>query len=463
MGSVMQLDYARKTKSYIVIRRITPGLLLAASMLLAGAGTAWGTSIQDAVGIAIKIDPRVTAAQADRRAAALDIRQARAGYFPKIDLNGSYGREKSNIKSLRQAGLDDRFLSRREFGLSLNQMVYDGLFTSSEVERREALLSAAGSSAQDVRESVAFSTVQAFLDVLRNRRLVALATANVKEHEQILKKVTTRRLKGVGTAADRSQAAARVALAHSVLTAREGRLREAVTSYRRLVGTLPNALEDLQVERPTLLNGQQIDADKLVSAIRTATDEAMQNNPALLAAQAQVGAVEAQAKGVKSSFLPRLDLQINAARNSDLSGIGGIRNTDNIMLVGRWNLFRGGADSARQKAIAQRRSSAQDAAADTRKAITERVAIAVQAKATSEERLQYLRTHVSSSEQTLKSYQAQLKLGRRTLLDSLNAANELFTARSNLVSGRYEDILNGYFIAASKGMLVNTLGLSGSQ
>ncbi len=94
------------------------------------------------------------------------------------------------------------------------------------------------------------------------------------------------------------------------------------------------------------------------------------------------------------------------------------------------------------------------------KAISERVAIAVQAKATSEQRLQYLKAHVKSSTETLKSYQAQLRLGRRTLLDSLNAANELFTAQSNLVSGNYEDILNRYFIAASKGTLVKELGLA---
>lgn len=456
----MQLEYLYKTRGYKLTGRILRGCVLVIPLL---PGLVLATSLEEAVGTAIKTDPRVTAAQADRRAAKLDIREARAGYFPTLDVNGGYGREKSNIKSLRQAGLDDRFLNRREFGLHLNQMLYDGLFTSSEVERRESLLSAAGSSASDVRERVAFSTVQAYLDVLRNRRLVSLAEQNVKEHEQTLVKVAARRIKGVGTDADRSQAAARVALAHSVLTAREGRLREAVTSYKRLVGEYPQALEDLELKPATLLKGKTIDQDKLAAAIRSATSEALAEHPALKAAQAQVGAIEAQARGVKSSFLPRLDLQINANRNSDLSGIEGIRNADNIMLVGRWNLFRGGADSARQKAIAERRTSVQDSAADTRKAISERVAIAVQAKATSEERLQYLNAHVSSSAETLESYQAQLRLGRRTLLDSLNAANELFTARSNLVSGSYEDILNSYFIDASKGVLVKRLGLGGGQ
>ncbi len=451
------------------LRRSITTLAVLVLLLPWGSEAVWATSLEEAVGTAIKTDPRVTAALAGHRAAKLDIREARAGYFPRVDLNGSFGREKSNIKSQHQAGLDNRFLNRREFGLQLNQMIYDGLFTSSEVDRRESLLSAAGSSARDVREQVAFSTVQAYLDVLRNRRLVSLAEDNAVEHEAILGKVVTRRTKGIGTDADRSQASARFALARSVLTAREGRLREAVTYYKRLVGEYPQALEDLELKPATLLKvketekdklGRQvIDKDKLNNAIRGAIDESAQAHPALQAAQAQVGAVDAEARGVKSSFLPRLDLQINSSRDSGISGVEGIHNSDNIMLVGSWNLFRGGADSARQKAIAERRTVAQDTAADTRKAISERVSIAVQAKATSEERLQYLDAHVENGEQTLKSYQAQLRLGRRTLLDSLNAANELFTARSNQISGKYEDILNAYFIEASKGTLVKVLGL----
>jgi adhesin transport system outer membrane protein len=54
----------------------------------------------------------------------------------------------------------------------------------------------------------------------------------------------------------------------------------------------------------------------------------------------------------------------------------------------------------------------------------------------------------------------QLELGRRTLLDVLNAESELFTARSNLIAGRYEDLLNQYSILAAQGLLVKSLGIT---
>ena len=57
----------------------------------------------------------------------------------------------------------------------------------------------------------------------------------------------------------------------------------------------------------------------------------------------------------------------------------------------------------------------------------------------------------------------ELQLGRRTLLDALNAENELFSARSNLTSGLYEDLLNQYLVEASKGVLIGYFGIDVSQ
>ena len=107
------------------------------------------------------------------------------------------------------------------------------------------------------------------------------------------------------------------------------------------------------------------------------------------------------------------------------------------------------------------RGKAPPTAFATRRIIEENVAIAVQAKATTEARLAYLADYVASTAATLEAYQAQLDLGRRTLLDTLNAQNELFNARSSLSSTEYDDLANYYFIEASKGSLVRALGLSG--
>ena len=145
-------------------------------------------------------------------------------------------------------------------------------------------------------------------------------------------------------------------------------------------------------------------------------------------------------------------------RDNNLAGVRGNRNADAVMVVARWNLFRGGADKERQMAAAERRASAQDQLEDTMRRIAENVAIAYQARATSESRLNYLEQHVASSEGTLDAYRAQFELNRRTLLDVLNATNELFNARSSLVIGLYDDLVNSYFVEASVGSLAAQFG-----
>ena len=128
------------------------------------------------------------------------------------------------------------------------------------------------------------------------------------------------------------------------------------------------------------------------------------------------------------------------------------------MVVARWNLFRGGADRALELAAAERKTVADDQLLDTHRLIAENVAISLQSRATSESRLVFLRQHVTSSDGTLQAYRAQFELNRRTLLDVLNAEDELFNARSNLVVGSFDDLVNSYFVDASKGSLAGKLG-----
>ena len=430
---------------------------------LAAAGL-WSIGVQaitleDAVREARSSNPLVLGAEAEVRAAGHDVRQARAGYFPSLDLDVGYGREHTNIKQLSVAGNDADDLWRRESGLSVTQLLWDGNATRSEVTRRVSLLNSAEHSLADTRNALAFRASEAYLDVLRNRELVALARDNVASHETTLRNVQAKYDSGVGNKADVDQATARLALARSTITAREGSLLEAVARYERLVGSAPPE----ELARPNSLasglsKSGMVDSGALASATQSAQQRALSEHPAVMQSTADVEAAQAAIKRAESEYHPRINLEGSLRRDNNLAGVRGNRNADALMVVARWNLFRGGADRERQRAAAERRTSAQDQLEDTMRRIAENVAIAYQARATSESRLNYLARHVNSSEGTLEAYRAQFELNRRTLLDVLNATNELFNARSNLVQGSYDDLVNMYFVEASTGALASRFG-----
>ena len=412
------------------------------------------TSLNEAVATALAGHPQVASADAVARAARRDVELARAGYFPTLDVTLAGGRETTESPQLKAQGLGTTTLSRHEAGVTLSQKLFDGFATRSDVQRQRARASFADAGAADARETIALRVVSAYLDILKNQQLVQLARDNITAHQQTLQKVQQRVRGGVSQRVDLQQVEGRVALSRSTLTAREGRLREAEVNYQRTVGEAPRDLREVPVQPPRLVKAGAIDSEMLAQALSTSTETALARNPNVIAADAEVAAAEAARRGASAAYMPRLNLELAANRNRNISGFAGDFNNETAMVVMRWNLFRGGGDQAQERAYAERYLAARDSATDARRLVTEKVAVALNAKATSEERLAFLEQHVRSSIEALESYQAQLDLGRRSLLDVLNAVGELFTARSNLVEGRYDDLRNSYAIEAAKGTLV---------
>lgn len=188
--------------------------LCAAALWLPHASVSAQT-IEEAVALAINSNPQVLGAQANKRAAGLDVKQARGGYFPSLDLDTRYGREHTNIKQLSVSGNDDDDFWRRESGVVVSQLLWDGNATRSEVQRRVALLNSAEHSVDDTQNAIAFRATEVYIEVLRSQELVALAQDNVKSHETTLSNVLAKQSSGVGNRADVEQATARLALMKS--------------------------------------------------------------------------------------------------------------------------------------------------------------------------------------------------------------------------------------------------------
>ena len=441
-------------------RHARRGAILACALAWVTADAAHGETLRQAVEAALKTHPRVLAAVAQRRAAEQDVSQARGGYFPTLDVNAATGRERTDSPDTRALG-GEANLDRRESGLLLSQKLFDGMATASEVERQNARLAVATSRLAETREDIGLRAIEAYLEVLKNRELVRLADENLKAHLDIRNKVRLRVEGGVAQKVDLQQAQGRIALANSALSARAGKLREVEANYLTVVGRLPGGdLADPAAAPSNALTSGAVNNTLLTQSVRQASETAMATNPTLSAANAEVAAAEASLRGAKAPYFPRLNLEFSANRNENIAGTRGKVDNEALMLVMRWNLFRGGSDRAQERAFAERRYAAIDTAANTRRDVEERVAVALYAKATSEERLAYLRDHASLSVEVLDSYKQQLDLGRRTLLDVLNAENELFTARSNLAAGRYDDLFNQYAVEAAKGTLVKSLGIA---
>src|SRR5690606_24108017 len=110
-----------------------------------------------------------------------ELDQAKALYLPSVDLAAQSGWERTDTPTI-----EDESLWHNRASLSITQLLFDGMGTSNEIERQGYRVETSAHRVAEVAEFVALDIVQAYLEVLRQRDLLAIASANVNDHLRIL-------------------------------------------------------------------------------------------------------------------------------------------------------------------------------------------------------------------------------------------------------------------------------------
>jgi len=128
-------------------------------------------------------------------------------------------------------------------------------------------------------------------------------------------------------------------------------------------------------------------------------------------------------------------------------------------VVLRYNLFRGGGDIAREREAFARLKEARELVRVAQRDAEEEARVAFNALTTARARLVALRRGVEAQQATRDIYAQQFDLGQRGLLDLLDAENELFVDRSNLVTADLTERFAAYRVLAVVGTLLDALSI----
>jgi adhesin transport system outer membrane protein len=406
-------------------------------------------TLEEAVRIIVTTNPEIGAVRKNRRAIGEELRAARGLYFPQVDVRGAVGPEASLNAATRgrgKSGFDG--MPRQEAGVVVQQRLFDGFFTDSEVARQKARVNSARHRVSDTAQAVALKGIEAYLDVLRTARVVALSKRNLEAHQAILRRVTARARGGRGPRSDVEQARARMYAATGNLASAQGRYEDAVARYRAVVGERPEGLAP--VTAPELELPANVDA---------ASDIAVKTAPAILAAAADINTAMGQIGVARSEFFPKISIEAAANRLRNVDGVRGSTFDGQALIVGRWSLFRGGSDSARLREAKARLSEARDTLDRARREVVQQVRTSWAALNAARGRRVALQNQVAATAKVRDAYSKQFDLGQRTLLDLLDIQNELFTTRSQLVTEDFTVKFGVYRTLATMGMLLQTMGV----
>ncbi|MCP3749935.1 TolC family outer membrane protein [Pseudomonas sp. SBB6] len=402
-------------------------------------------SLPEAMQKALEVHPEIQAGVNSRIAADYQLRAAKGGYLPRVDVLAGYGREGTDSPS---TGNRWETLNRGESSVRLRQMVFDGFATSSEVGRQQATVNSRAYSLLGASERTALTVAQVYLDVLTRREMVRLAEDNLRSHERIYDQIKLRTARGVGRLADLDQAEARLAQARNNLITEQTNLADAKTNYLSVVGQLP---DELSSPAPFV--------DLLPANLDEARQQMVESSPILRSAESDIAAAEKQYEAAKSTFYPRFDAELGRTADNDLDGMNGHNNEWQAMLRMSFNLYAGGSNKADLESKSYLTNQALDIRNNALRQLNEELGLAWNAMDNANAQLPIAQQYVDRSNSVRTAYQKQFSLGERTLLDLLDSENELFTAQRRLTEVKNIQLFTQYRIKATIGQLLKSQGV----
>ncbi len=396
---------------------------------------------------AVLTNPEVTARFNAYRAAIDAVDIARAAYRPRLDLSASVGRDSDRITARSP---ESQSLNRNGTSLALTQLLWDGLGTQRDVERVGHERLTRYFELLDVTEQTALEAARAYYDVQRFRRLVQLAEDNYVQHKYATLQIQSRFKAGVGRGVDLEQANARLALAESNLATEVANLHDVTARYARVIGEAPP--RQLPVV-PPLRNALPASADDVINA-------AIRQNASVSASIESLRAARAAAQQREAAYHPRVEARVRSGTGHNFDGIRDQQRDSTAEIVLNWNLYNGGADQARVRQQVNLVNQATDLRDKTCRDTRQTSAVAFNDTRKLVEQLEYLDRNTLAIEKARDAYRQQFDIGQRSLLDLLNAENELYTAKRAYANAEYDLGIAYVRTHAAMNQLATQLGLA---
>src|SRR5882672_394201 len=425
------------------------GLILAASPVAAEQ-----FSINDALREAAKSNPGVGEASANRRATESELRQTQSTLLPQVRVDAYYGREKFDQSASIISGSalpipavgTGVWRDGNQETVVVRQILFDGFASIHDIWRQSARVNAAAFRVRERTELIALDAAEAYVDVVRYLRLVALAEQNLATHEKIFSNVNSRFSGGRAGEGDLEQARERVENARAQLDEFRRSLDDARSKYRKVVG-----LEPVNVRFPGPLGGMPGSKDEALAV-------AVRFNPTIQAAQADADAAKHAFRVTDGAFVPTVALEGRATRFDNTYPFIGVTHEDySGRVVMSWDIFRGGQDIWKRSEAAERSVQATMAHARLQRDALESIDKAWNARTITRTRIADLIRQLEADRKTIAAFDKEYELGQRSLIDLLNAQNQYFNAAVSLTSARGVVVFGDYQLLAAMGTLLEYL------
>ncbi len=422
----------------------------AASLMMATALTfatpTKAQSIFEALGQTYNTNPTLQARRAYLRSVDENAAIAKSGYRPNIALTGGYNDRNSNVDNgspLSQAGGDS---STTTLAAKISQPIFNGFATVNSVKAADSLIRAEQNNLSTIEQNIFLEASTAYLDVLQNAAIVDLQKNNEKLLKKRLDETVQRFNVGEVTRTDVSQARARHSQAVSDRIASEGTYEASKATYVQLIGTNPEKLEEPEAIK-----------DFLPKSYEEAHEIAVANNYSILAAKNLLKSQSYDVYTNTGALLPQvsLDGSVSKVKTEYDNNLLGDTTSDNV----EWGvnmiipLYNSGESRAKIRQSKYKKWQAQEQVIEAERQVKSVVSSAWEYMVSNQSKIKAIQEQVNANQVALDGVQKEEALGNRTILDVLDAYQELLNSNVNEVKARRDYYVSGMNLLMSMGKL----------
>jgi len=400
--------------------------------------SAGAMTLEEALVHAYQNNPTLQAQRAFVRSTDETVNQALSGWRPEIEgtvRGNSFWSQRNN---------DNNGVNRRSgysADVTVTQNLYSGGQTSAATQEAESNIMAERARLVSTEQGVLLDAVTAYMDVFRDRAVVQLNINNEKVLARQLEATRDRFNVGEVTRTDVAQAEARLSGARADRIQAEGDAETSRGVFRQITGvdainlTKPNPILDLPK------------GAKETIGLATA------QNPNVIAANFDEKAAFHNVREIKGELLPSLDVLGSAtkARNQVVLN----RDTTDFEMRAQLTvpLYQQGAVYSRVREAKQLAAQARMQIEEARRQAIEDATSGWEALATARARINSLNAEVRAAQIALEGVQQEALVGSRTVLDVLDAEQELLDAKVELVRSERDEIVARFDVLNAVGRL----------
>ena len=328
--------------------------------------------------------------------------------------------------------------------------MFDGYGTPAALATAKIGKSIAEVALDSTQQNLLFAAISAYLDVLRNARLLELAGANESTIQRQLKLEDERVKRGAGIAIDVLQAKSRLQASKERRVALEGNLANATARYQQNFDSKPEVDEMSLPTLPIWL---------LPKTLGEAEEIARAENPALDNSNRAIDSANQRKRSAKSGFFPVIELVTTLNYEQDDAGSLGTRYDGSVNLEASWALFSGFATRADTLAAAHEYSAALNNHSLVDRTVIADLRLAWQQLATARERVGLSQNAVNIAREVHAGRLKQLEAGEETEINVLDAEIEAVTAQINATGAEYDAQTAVYRMLLALGRLTPEVGI----